>query len=198
MTSAHIPPREPALETILRSSWETFHPGQQAPLGWLTYTTAQVLSHLRQTHTCTPSDVTRHPDALDLFHRQLREALADAVCTEQVSIDAANSILEVLDLPLLPRRWQVRLTLPLLIDVTAATREDAFTQAENTIETALADLPAHIEWDGQEGYDALGGDLDAGEALAHDGSSTTRLPVAHPVHATGHIADAPTTTLDRA
>ncbi|WP_319461446.1 hypothetical protein [Micromonospora sp. RTP1Z1] len=170
MTNADSPPREPALETILRTSWETFHPGQQAPLGWLTHTTAQVLSHLRQTHT--QPDTARHPDAIDRFHRQLREALADAICTEQVSTDAANSLLEVLDLPLLPRRWQVRLTLPLLIDITATTREDAFTNAENTIEAALADLPAHIEWDGQEGYEALGGDLDADEPLRQDGDGT--------------------------
>ncbi|SCG77721.1 hypothetical protein [Micromonospora inositola] len=170
MTSADVPPREPALETILHTSWEAFHPGQQAPLGWLTYTTAQVLSHLRQTHT--PPDIAGHPDAIDRFHRQLREALAGAVCTEQVSTDAANSLLEVLDLPLLPRRWQVRLTLPLLIDITATTREDAFTNAENTIEAALADLPALIEWDGQEGYEALGGGLDADEPLRQDGDGT--------------------------
>ncbi|MFI7578679.1 hypothetical protein [Micromonospora sp. NPDC049497] len=178
MTSADIPPREPALETILRTSWETFHPGQHAPLGWLTHTTAQILSHLRQTHTCTPPDNARHPDALDLFHRQLREALTDDVRHEQVSIDAANSLLEVLDLPLLPRRWQARLHLPLLIDVTATTREDAFTTAENTVEAALADLPAAIEWDGQEGYESLGGDLDADEPLRHDGDHTApRLTV---------------------
>ncbi|MGW3607931.1 hypothetical protein [Micromonospora sp. NPDC005161] len=168
MTSADVTSCEPALETILLTSWEAFHPGQQAPLGWLTHTTAQILTHLRQTHTCTPPDNAR-PDALNRFHRQLREALADGVRQDQVNIDGANSLLEVLDLPLLPRRWQVRLTLPLLIDVTATTHEDAFTQAENTIEAALADLPANIEWDGQDGYEALGGDLDADEPLGDIG-----------------------------
>ncbi|MGC5022796.1 hypothetical protein [Micromonospora sp. DT47] len=175
MTSAEIPPSQPTLEAVLRTSWEAFHPGQQAPLGWLTHTTTQVLSHLRGTHTSTPPppDTARHPDALERFHRQVREALADAVCQEQVSIDVANTLLDVLDLPLLPRRWQVRLTLPLLIDITATTREDAFTHAENTIEAALADLPTQIEWDGQDGYEALGGDLDADEPLVAEGRSAT-------------------------
>ncbi|MBQ0905478.1 hypothetical protein [Micromonospora sp. U21] len=191
MTSTDITPPEPALETILRTSWEAFHPGQQAPLGWLTHTTAQILSHLRQAQTCTPSD-NAHPDAPNRFYRQVREALADAVHTKHVSIDAANSLLEVLDLPLLPRRWQVRLTLPLLIDVTATTREDAFTRAENTIEDALADLPASIEWDGQEGYEALGGDLDADEPLRYnrpelaDSFSVASYATADPADGTAH------------
>ncbi|MBM0226142.1 hypothetical protein [Micromonospora sp. ATA51] len=175
MTSAENSPSQPTLEAVLRTSWEAFHPGQQAPLGWLTHTTTQVLSHLRHAHTSTPptSDTARHPDALEQFHRQLREALVDAVCTEQVSIDVANTLLDVLDLPLLPRRWQVRLTLPLLIDLTATTREDAFTTAENTIEAALADLSTHIEWDGQEGYEAIGGELDADEPLVQEGQDAT-------------------------
>ncbi|PWR14883.1 hypothetical protein DKT69_14135 [Micromonospora sicca] len=175
MTSAENPPSQPALEAVLRTIWEAFHPGQSAPLGWLTHTTTQVLSHLRPTHTSTPltPGTARRPEALELFHRQVREALADAVCQEQLSIGVANTLLDVLDLPLLPRRWQVRLSLPLLIDVTATTREDAFTTAENTIEAALADLPTQIEWDGQDGYEAIGGDLDADEPLVHEGRSTT-------------------------
>ncbi|MCI4066177.1 hypothetical protein MRQ36_27960 [Micromonospora sp. R77] len=171
MTSATIPPREPTLDSILRTSWETFHAGQQAPLGWVTHTTAQIRSHLLPTHT--PADTALHPDPIDRFHHHLREALADAVRSAQISIDAANSLLEVLDLPLLPRRWQVRLRLPVLIDVTATTREDAFTRAENTIDAALDTLPATIEWDGQEHYEAVGGDLDADEPLGHDGDHTT-------------------------
>lgn len=146
---------QPTLESVLRSIWDSFHPGQPAPVSWLTHTTAQVLSHLRHT------DI----DELAQFHWQVREAFANAVCQDQISIDVANALLGILDLPVLFRRWQIRISLPLLIDVTAPTREDAFAEAQNAIEAALADLPVIISWEGYEGYEANSDDLDSGEPV---------------------------------
>jgi hypothetical protein len=169
MTSpATTPPEQPTLESVLRRSWEAFHPSQPAPLGWLTHTTSQVMTYLRDVTTPPPRrDAAGCADGLTRFRQHVREALADAVSQDDIDIDAATAILEELDLPLLPRRWQVRLALPLLIEVTATSREDAFDTAEAAIETALADLTVSIEWDGHGRDDATAGELDTDSPLPH-------------------------------
>ncbi|WP_433288609.1 hypothetical protein [Micromonospora sp. CA-244673] len=72
------------------------------------------------------------------------------------------AVLSALDLPALLRRWQVRLTLSVLVEVTATGREDAFDAAEAAVETALtaADVGARFEWDGSERDGADAGDVD--------------------------------------
>ena len=163
MTSADIPPREPALETILRTSWETFHPGQQAPLGWLTHTTAQIHAHLHHQHT-PPQAQPPAADtyALAHFRREVWRSLREAASTHDMDADAADRVLSALDLPALPRRWQVRLTLSVLLEVTATGHEDAFDAAEAAVETALtaAEVGARFEWDGSERDGADPGDVD--------------------------------------
>ncbi|MBM0257905.1 hypothetical protein [Micromonospora sp. 4G55] len=99
---------------------------------------------------------------VDAARAHVWSALRDAVAEHDIDVDAANRVLHAVDLPLLPRRWQVRLTLPILIEVTATSRENAFDTAEAAVETTLtgADLDVHIEWDGRERDDANPGDLD--------------------------------------
>ncbi|MBM0260109.1 hypothetical protein [Micromonospora sp. 4G55] len=55
-----------------------------------------------------------------------------------------------------------RLTLPVLVEVIATSREGAFDTAEAAVETALtgAELDVRFEWDGSERDDADPGDLD--------------------------------------
>ncbi|EEP70524.1 hypothetical protein MCAG_00851 [Micromonospora sp. ATCC 39149] len=75
-----------------------------------------------------------------------------------------------MDLPLLPHCWQVRLVLPLLTEVTATTRKDAFQAAEATVEAALnAELAGRIEWDEceRETADAGGFGPTPSKNLAH-------------------------------
>ncbi|MEU4715623.1 hypothetical protein AB0F73_18455 [Micromonospora purpureochromogenes] len=99
--------------------------------------------------------------------REVWQALREAATTHDIDVDAADRILHAVGLPALPRRWQVRLTLPVLIEVTATNREDAFDIAETAVETALTgtDLEVRFEWDGGERNDGSPGDLDiaAGE-----------------------------------
>ncbi|MBM0255760.1 hypothetical protein [Micromonospora sp. 4G55] len=153
----------PTLESVLRHAWDAFHPTQPAPLGWLTHTAAQVQAYVRDHQPVAPQ-----PPAVELTDPSTRlgahvwSALRDAVAEHDIDVDAANRVLHAVDLPLLPRRWQVRLTLPILIEVTATSRENAFDTAEAAVETTLtgADLDVHIEWDGRERDDANPGDLD--------------------------------------
>ncbi|MEV0810947.1 hypothetical protein [Micromonospora sp. NPDC050200] len=152
------------LESVLRNTWDAFHPAQPAPLGWLTHTATQIQAYLRDHHAMPqplpPAAAPADPSAQ--FRNHVWHALRDAVSEHDIDIDAANRVLHAVDLPPLPRRWQVRLTLPILIEVTATSREEAFDTAEAAVETALtgADLDARFEWDGSEHDDASPGDLD--------------------------------------
>ncbi|PSK63098.1 hypothetical protein B0E53_04967 [Micromonospora sp. MH33] len=160
----------PTLESVLRSAWDAFHPDQPAPLGWLTHTTTQIQAHLREHHpVAQPQSQPSADQPVDLvaqFRSHLWHALREAVSEHDIDIDAANRVLEALDMPLLPRRWQVRLALPILMDVTAATRDEAFDTAEAAVETALtsAELEARIEWDDRVRDDADPGDFDPAAA----------------------------------
>ncbi|MFG3302927.1 hypothetical protein [Micromonospora chersina] len=155
-------PQPPTLESVLGDAWSLFHPGQPAPLGWLTHTTAQIRAHLSDQHTPQPQPPNADTDSLAYFRREVWRSLREAASTHDIDADAADRVLSALDLPALPRRWQVRLTLPILIEVTATGREDAFDTAEAAAETALtaAEVGARIEWGGSERDDADPGDLD--------------------------------------
>ncbi|MDZ5447256.1 hypothetical protein U2F26_31880 [Micromonospora sp. 4G57] len=164
MTTPETPtaPHLPTLESVLRDAWAAFQPHQPAPLGWLTHTTTQIQAYLddHPTPPSPPSD--GDTDSVTRWRRAMWQALREAAATHDIDVDAANRLLRAVDLPPLPRRWQVRLTLPVLIEVTASSREDAFDTAETAIETALtnADLQVRFEWDGSERDDADPGDLD--------------------------------------
>ncbi|MCP3785251.1 hypothetical protein NLX85_17945 [Micromonospora sp. A3M-1-15] len=163
MTTPETTTSPPTLESVLLDAWNMFHPGQPAPLGWLTHTTAQIHAHLHSPHTPPQAQPhTADPYALARFRREVWRSLREAASTHDIDADAADRVLSALDLPALPRRWQVRLTLPILIEVTATGREDAFDTAEAAAETALnaAEVGARIEWDGSERDDADPGDLD--------------------------------------
>ncbi|MEH0933992.1 hypothetical protein [Micromonospora psammae] len=86
------------------------------------------------------------------LRRHIWHALRDAVSEHDIDVDAANRVLHAVDLPQMPRRWQVRLALPILLRVTATSREDAFDTAEAAVGTALtgADLDVRINRDGRE------------------------------------------------
>ncbi|MEV0726895.1 hypothetical protein AB0I37_29500 [Micromonospora purpureochromogenes] len=157
-------PQPPTLESVLRNAWATFHPTQPAPLGWLTHTTAQIQTYLREHPTAPLPHSSTGGDAEELarWRREVWQALREAAATHDIDVDTADRILHAVGLPGLPRRWQVRLTLPVLVEVTATSREDAFDTAETAVETACtdADLEARFEWDGNERDDARPGDLD--------------------------------------
>ncbi|MCX4387303.1 hypothetical protein OG777_10200 [Micromonospora peucetia] len=163
-------PQPPTLESVLLDAWDTFHPTQPAPLGWLTHTTTQIHAYLHDQHTPPSPPPADDTDSLTRFRRQVWRSLREAASTHDIDADAADQILRALDLPTLPRRWQVRLTLPVRIEVTATSREDAFDTAETAAETALAaaEIEAELEWDGSERDDADPGDLDpAADEPAH-------------------------------
>ncbi|OKI45477.1 hypothetical protein [Micromonospora sp. CB01531] len=153
----------PTLEFVLRHAWDAFHPGQPAPLGWLTHTTTQIQAYVDEHHTDPQTQPPTVPaESLPQLRSRVWHALRDAVISHDIDVDAANHILDAVDLPLLPRRWQVRLTLTVVTEVTATCREDAFDTAETAVETALtgAELEARIEWDGRERDNADPGELD--------------------------------------
>ncbi|MGW3807927.1 hypothetical protein [Micromonospora sp. NPDC005113] len=159
-------PHPPTLEAVLRDAWNAFQPHQPAPLGWLTHTTTQIHAYLRD-HTSPPAapqpPASNEADPLAHFRRQVWQALRDATSEHDVDVDAADRVLHALDLPGLPRRWQVRLTLPITVEVTAPSREDAFDTAENLVETTLTGSghDTHIDWDRHARDDATPGEHDS-------------------------------------
>ncbi|MEU4477810.1 hypothetical protein AB0F68_07045 [Micromonospora sp. NPDC023966] len=163
MTTPETTASPPTLESVLLDAWNMFHPDQPAPLGWLTHTTAQIHAHLHHQHTppqAQPPAAATY--ALAHLRRQVWRSLREAASTHDIDADAADRVLSALDLPALPRRWQVRLTLSVLLEVTATGREDAFDTAEAAVETALTDaeVGARFEWDGSERDGADPGDVD--------------------------------------
>ncbi|WP_435124380.1 hypothetical protein [Micromonospora tulbaghiae] len=150
------------LESVLRDAWDAFHPGQPAPLGWLTHTTARIHTHLREQHLAPPAPPSADTDQVARLRQQVWQTLRDAVRTHDIDVDGADRILHALDLPGLPRRWKVRLTLPLAIEVTATSREEAFDTAEDVIDTAVnaSGHDSHIDWNASNRDDAAPGDLD--------------------------------------
>ncbi len=165
-------PRPASLETVLRDAWDAFHPGHPAPLGWLTHTAARIHDHLGAQQptpaaTATPAPPDEQAAAL---RRRVWQTLRDAAADHAIDPDVVDQILHTLDLPGLPRRWQVRLTLPLTIEVTATGREDAFDTAEDVIDGALnaSDHDSHIDWTASTRDDATPGDVDTAADLPAD------------------------------
>jgi hypothetical protein len=103
--------------------------------------------------------------------RLIGEQFAEAVNTDQVDIDTANGMLEAFGLPELPRRWQVRIRLPLTCEVTATTEIDAFDAATDAVDHALratvAGADIDIEIDGRDDLQATPGAVDT-DAIAAD------------------------------
>ncbi|ROO63004.1 hypothetical protein EDC02_5013 [Micromonospora sp. Llam0] len=162
-------PRPPALESVLRDAWDAFHPGQPAPLGWLTHTATRIHDYLGA-HQPAPASPAAPPPTVNEqaagLRRQLWHTLRDAVGDDDINPDAATRILQILDLPGLPRHWQVRLTLPLTIGVTATDPDGAFDTAESIIDAALnaSDHGSHIVWSAYGRDDAIPGDVDPAAA----------------------------------
>ncbi|MFV2114214.1 hypothetical protein ACFHW0_18000 [Micromonospora sp. LOL_025] len=153
-----------SLEAVLRDAWDAFHPGQPAPLGWLTHTAARIHDHL---HAQQPAPtVTTPPAVIDdqsaALRRHVWQTLRDAAAEDHIDPDAADRILHALELPGLPRHWQVRLTLPLMIEVTATSQDDAVEAAEDAIDAALTGTShdIHLDWDNTTRDDATPGDID--------------------------------------
>ncbi|RKN46165.1 hypothetical protein [Micromonospora endolithica] len=162
-TADNHEPRPASLETVLRDAWDAFHPGQPAPLGWLTHTTDRIHDHLRTPQQSAP---TAPPVAIDgrsvALRRQVWQTLRDAAAEHDIAPDAADRILHALDLPGLLRRWQVRLTVPVTVEVTATSRDDAVEAAEDAIDAALSgtDHDTHLDWDNTARDNATPGDID--------------------------------------
>ncbi|MFG1952466.1 hypothetical protein [Micromonospora sp. NPDC048830] len=157
-------PQPASLESVLRDVWDAFHPGQAAPLGWLTHTAARIHDHLRAqqpapTATAPPATIDEQSATL---RRRVWQTLRAAAADDVIAPDAVDQILHTLDLPGLPRRWQVRLTLPLTIEVTATSRDDAVEAAEDAIDAALTGTShdTYLDWDNTHRDDATPGDID--------------------------------------
>ncbi|RKF22811.1 hypothetical protein [Micromonospora globbae] len=90
------------------------------------------------------------------------QTLRDAAVENDIDPDTADRILHAPDLPGLPRRWRVRLTVPLTIEVTATSRDDAVEAAEDSIDAALsgASHDTYLDWDHTSRDDATPGDID--------------------------------------
>ncbi|MEV0811208.1 hypothetical protein [Micromonospora sp. NPDC050200] len=173
MTTSEAMPYPPTLESVLRDAWNAFQPHQPTPLGWVTHTTTQIHAYLRDHTSPLPPPqpaASGDADSLAHFRRQVWQALRDAASEHDIDIDAADRVLHALDLPGLPRRWQVRLTLPITVEVTAPSSEDAFDTAEAAIETALtaSGHDTHIDWDRHAREDATPGEHDTAAAEPAD------------------------------
>ena len=99
------------------------------------------------------------------------EQFAAAVTDERLDIDVANGMLEAFGMPPLPRRWRVHISLPMVCEVTAASRDDAFDAAAEAVENAVratdAGAAIDIAFDTREDLHATPGEVDT-EAIATD------------------------------
>ena len=133
-------------------------------------------------HESTLHPVAAEPHAAEQKLQRLRavlrqlqlrigEQFAAAVNDGNLDIEVANSMLESFGMPMLPRRWRVHLSLPMVCEVTAATAEDAFDVAAEVIENAVratdAGAAIDITFDTREDHRAAPGEVDA-EAVITD------------------------------
>ncbi|SCG38014.1 hypothetical protein [Micromonospora coxensis] len=158
----NLAPQPETVESVLRAAWEAFHPGQPTPLGWLTHTTARIHDHLHAQHTAPVPSAPPTPagDEVARLRRQVWQTLHDVTAEHDIDPDAADRILHSLDLPGLPRRWQVHVTVPLTITVTATSRDEAVDAAEDVIDTALDGTDTYLNWNRADRQDTTPGDLD--------------------------------------
>ena len=117
------------------------------------------------------AQVRRLQAQLRRLHILVGDQFAAAVTDDRLDIDVANGMLEVFGMPGLPRRWRVRIGLPMVCGVTAASELDAFDAAAEAIENAVhgtvAGAAIAIDFDGREDLPALPGEIDT-EAPAAD------------------------------
>lgn len=133
-------------------------------------------------HESTLHPVAAEPHAAEQKLQRLRavlrqlqlrigEQFAAAVNDGRLDIEVANSMLESFGMPMLPRRWRVHLSLPMVCEVTAATADDAFDVAAEVIENAVratdAGAAIDITFDTREEHRATPGEVDA-EAVIDD------------------------------
>lgn len=130
---------------------------------------------MTDTPTRSPTRATDDGREAQAQLRRLRRLIGEQFAAEvnegHLAIDVANGMLDVFGMPELPRRWQVRLGLPMVCEVAAARAVDAFDAAAAVIERALRATVAgafiDIEFDGREDLHATPGDVDA-DALTAD------------------------------
>ncbi len=117
------------------------------------------------------AQVLRLQTQLRRLHLLIGEQLAATVTDERLDIDVANGMLEVFGMPGLPRRWRVRISLPMVCEVTAASELDAFDAAaeaiENAVHATVTGAAIDIDFDGREDVHARSGEVDT-EALGTD------------------------------
>ena len=118
-----------------------------------------------------PADASGGEAQVRRLHLLVGEQFGAAVSDDRLDIDVANGMLEVFGLPGLPRRWRVRIGLPMVCEVTAASELDAFDAAAEAIENAVhatgTGAAIDIDFDGREDLHAVSGEVDT-EALATD------------------------------
>ncbi len=163
------PARPPTLQAVLVASWQSFCGSAAPPAGLIGHLAAAIDAYLQQSINRAREDaaVVARREAyatqaiLDRLSRRIREQLAGAVTEEHLDVELANAILAYCGLPMLARRWQVRIGLPFVLEVSAASEEEAFETAEEAISNALRDDSGiEIDWDGREHDQATPGDLD--------------------------------------
>ncbi|HEX8628714.1 MAG TPA: hypothetical protein VF755_11140 [Catenuloplanes sp.] len=126
----------------------------------------------------------RNPDGaaaavqLRRLRRLIRQQLAGAVTEERLDIDLANGILDTVGLPNLQRIWTVRIGLPFVCEVSAASHDDAFDAAEDQIEAALtnAGIPMDVDWERRERDEATPGLIDHHGLAADDDTNDRPAP----------------------
>jgi hypothetical protein len=119
-----------SLEGLLTTAWKDAGLPTEPPVGWLTRT-ATAINQWRDLdpdpdRPGAPAPEGRTYQELTRLRRLVREQLASAVAEGDLDIDLANGMLDVFGLPSLPRRFTVRLGLPIVCDVTAGSEEEAY------------------------------------------------------------------------
>ncbi|MEU4677929.1 hypothetical protein [Micromonospora sp. NPDC023737] len=168
-----------SMEAVLRDAWDAFHPGHPAPLSWFTHTVARLHDHFH-THQLVRPATAASPTVDGQFaalRRRVWQTLRDAAA-DGVDPDVADHILQTLDLPTLARRWQVRLTLPVTIEVTATSRDEALEAAEEAIDAALTSTghDTYLDWHNATRDDATAGAVDTTTDTPADLRSAIAVP----------------------
>lgn len=81
------------------------------------------------------------------LRKRVHEQLTGAAYSGDLDMDVANNILAAVDLPLLPRRWTVALTVTVTCTVTAGTDDDAVEHAKDLLEPLLEAMTADTDFD---------------------------------------------------
>ena len=137
----------------------------------MTDTGHELTGHAAPADTSGAEAQVRLQTQLRRLHLLIGEQFGAAVTDERLDIDVANGMLAVFGMPGLPRRWRVRIGLPMVCEVTAASSDEAFDAAAEAIESAVhatvTDAAIDIDFDGRENLHAMSSEVDT-EALATD------------------------------